>query len=268
MAQATLPIGMVDRLPATPRAHSAFEQALLEFVLQTEPQDVELLARISDPQARAAYAELEATRSAQDWPHLGLYRDENAEAEAGERPKVIFIGDSITEMWRYGDPALFSNGVLGRGISGQTSPQILLRFHADVVALKPIAVHILCGANDVAGNTGPNTPQDYRNNILAMLDIAERNGIKVLLGSITPAGQFSWLPEVQPVARIAELNDWLRKIADERGALFIDYFTALAAEDRSMRADYANDGVHPNAAGYAVMQPLALAAIRQALGTT
>jgi lysophospholipase L1-like esterase len=265
MSQVTPPIGMVDQLEATPRAQTPFEQAVLAFALNTGPQDAEVLARVMDPKAREAYAKAEAEQRAQDWPHLGLYRGEDAEDATAERPRVVFIGDSITEMWRYGDPELFSKGILGRGISGQTSPQILIRFYPDVVALKPAAVHILCGGNDIAGNTGPTTPQDFKNNIVAMLDIAEVNRIKVLLGSITPAAQFSQRPEVKPVARIAELNEWLHQIASERGAVFVNYFSALAAADRSMRADYANDGVHPNAAGYSVMRPLALAAIDQVL---
>ena len=267
MSQAIPPIGMVDQLQATPRAQTPFEQAVLAFALKTGPQDAEVLARVMDPEAREAYAKAEIEQRAVDWPHLGLYRGEDAEDVTAERPKVVFIGDSITEMWRYGDPELFSNGTLGRGISGQTSPQILIRFYPDVVALKPTAVHILCGANDIAGNTGPTTPQDYKNNIMAMLDIAQSNGIKVLLGSITPAAQFSHRPEVAPMARIAELNEWLRQIASERSAIFVDYFSALATEDRSMRTDYANDGLHPNAAGYEAMRPLALAAIQQVLGS-
>jgi lysophospholipase L1-like esterase len=258
---------MVDELEATPRARSPFEQAVLAFALQTGPQDAEVLARVMDPTTREAYAKAEAQQRAEDWPHLGLYRGENACVGTAHAPKVVFIGDSITEMWRYADPELFSDGIVGRGISGQTSPQILTRFYPDVVALKPTAVHILCGANDIAGNTGPTTPRDYTNNITAMLDMAQFNGIKVLLGSITPAAQFSHRPEIEPVARIKELNAWLGEIAIERGAMFVDYFSALATEDRSLRADYANDGVHPNAAGYSAMRPLALAAIEKVLGS-
>lgn len=263
MSQNPLPIGMVDKLEPTPRDHSPFEQAVVAFVLNTGPMDAELFARVTDTATRETYTKKEYERSATDWPHLGMYRGENASVH--ERPKVVFIGDSITEIWRHHDPDFFSNGILGRGISGQTSSQTLVRFYPDVVALKPIAVHILCGSNDIAGNTGPTTPQDFKNNIMTMLDIAEINGIKVLLGSITPSVRFSHRPEVKPAARIAELNDWLCKVASERGVVFIDYFTALAAEDRSLSPEYTNDGLHPNAAGYSVMQPLALTAINQVL---
>lgn len=265
MSQSTSPIGMVDALEPTARRNSPFEQAMLAFSLKTGPVDMDMLARVTDPVALEAYVKAEADRSATDWPHLGMYRGENAVLH--ERPKVVFIGDSITEIWRYGDPELFSDGILGRGISGQTSPQALLRFYPDVIALKPAAVHILSGINDVAGNTGPTTPQDYKNNILAMLDIAEINKIKVLLASLTPSAHFTHRPEITPIARIAELNDWLRQVADERGAVFVDYFKVLAAEDRSIRQEYSNDGLHPNAAGYSAMRPLALAAINLVLGS-
>lgn len=257
----TAPVGMADHLDATPRENSPFEQAVLEFVLRSGPPDMALIARVTDATDRAAYTAAEIEQRARDWPFLGLYRGENDFVRARGRPKVVFIGDSITEIWRYGDPDFFTNGIVGRGISGQTTPQTLLRFYPDVVALKPAAVHILCGGNDIAGNTGATTPQDYKNNILAMLDIAQVNGIKVLLGSITPAAAFSHSPQVRPIARIAELNEWLRFIAQERGAAFIDYFSALAAEDRSLPPEYTNDGLHPNKKAYAVMQLLARATI-------
>lgn len=265
MTQKANPVGMVDELEATPRANSPFEQAVLEFVLRSGPPDMALLARVTNASDRAAYTAAEVEQRTRDWPFLGLYRAENAAVRQQGRPKVVFIGDSITEIWRYGDPDFFTNGIVDRGISGQTTPQTLVRFYPDVVALKPTAVHILCGGNDIAGNTGATTPQDYKNNILAMLDIAQVNGITVLLGSITPAAGFSHSPQVRPIARIAELNEWLRQTANERGAVFIDYFSALAAEDRSLPPQYTNDGLHPNKAGYDVMRPLAMAAISHLL---
>lgn len=261
MTQKATPVGMVDELEATPRANSPFEQAVLEFVLRSGPPDMALMARVTDAGDRTAYTAAEVEQRARDWPFLGLYRGENEVVRQQGRPKVVFIGDSITEIWRYGDPDLFTNGIVGRGISGQTTPQTLVRFYPDVVALKPAAVHILCGGNDIAGNTGATMPQDYKNNMLAMLDIAQVNGIKVLLGSITPAAGFSHSPQVKPIARIAELNEWLRYIAEERGAVFIDYFNALVAEDRSLPPQYTNDGLHPNKFGYDVMRPLVVAAI-------
>ncbi|MBB5357470.1 lysophospholipase L1-like esterase [Rhodanobacter sp. ANJX3] len=262
MTQAQTPVGMVDRLDPTPRRHSPFEQALLKFLLGSGPAGPELIALVTDPEARAAYTAAEVGQRSRDWPFLGLYRGENETVRKEGCPKVVFIGDSITEIWRYADPGFFTNGIIGRGISGQTTPQTLIRFYPDVVALRPQAVHILCGSNDIAGNTGATTPQDYKNNILAMLDIAQVNGINVLLGSITPAAGFTHSPQVRPIARIAELNDWLRHTANERGAVFIDYFSALAAEDRSLPPRYTNDGLHPNRAGYDVMRPLVVEAMR------
>lgn len=263
MTQNASPVGMVDELEATPRAHTPFEQAVLEFVLRSGPPDKALLARVSHADDRAAFTAAGVEQRARDWPFLGLYRGENEVVRRQGRPKVVFIGNSITEIWCYGDPDLFTNGIVGRGISGQTTPQTLVRFYPDVVALKPAAVHILCGSNDIAGNTGATTPQDYKNNMLAMLDIAQFNGIKVMLGSITPAAGFSDSPQVNAIARIAELNEWLRDTAKERGVVFIDYFSALVADDRSLAPQYSNDGLHPNKAGYDVMRPLAMAAIEK-----
>jgi lysophospholipase L1-like esterase len=261
------PIGMVHELEPTPRKHTPYEQAALEFVLSTGPTDPVLLARLRDPAALQAGIQAETEQRASDWPNIGQYRGANIASRAVGSPKVVFIGDSITEFWQYADTDLFSKGIIGRGISGQTTQQHLVRFYPDVVSLKPIAVHILGGGNDVAGNTGATTPQDYKNNIMAMLDIAQCNSIKVLLGGILPAVHFPWRPEVKPAQWYAMLNDWLRDIARERGAIFIDYYSVMAEEDRSMRADFTNDGVHPNVVGYAAMRPLVLSAIHQVLGS-
>lgn len=254
-----LPTGMVDTLAPTPRERTPFELSLLDFVLGTGPIDPALLARIQDPGFVEAAAKATALQRERDWPALGRYRGENAAPAAP--PRAVFIGDSITELWPFASPELFADGIIGRGISGQTAPQILLRFHADVVAQHPAAVHILCGTNDIAGNTGPTTPEDYRRHILAMLDIAQANGLRVLLGSIPPAGYFLWQPAVKPAQRILELNDWLRETAAARDAGFVDYHQVLATPDGAMQPHFTNDGVHPNAAGYAAMTPLALAAI-------
>ncbi|WP_243048770.1 GDSL-type esterase/lipase family protein [Dyella sp. RRB7] len=263
MSQKTIPQGMVDELEPTPRTNTPFERAVLDYILKTGPRDMEMYARITDPQTRTAYEAAELQRRATDWPHLGMYRGENASLHV--RPDVVFIGCSITEIWQHGDASLFSNGIVGRGISGQTSQQLLLRFYPDVVALRPKVVHILCGSNDIAGNTGPCTPQDYKNNIMAMMDLAFANGMAVVIGSIPPSNQFNHRPEMHPAARIAELNTWLREIAGKRGATYVDYFSALTDIDGSLPPKYSNDGLHPNAAGYEVMRPLALAAIRSSL---
>jgi lysophospholipase L1-like esterase len=142
---------------------------------------------------------------------------------------------------------------------------MLVRFWQDVVALKPRVVHIMAGTNDIAGNTGPATVQDFRNNILAMIDLAHANGIAVVLAGIPPSQRLYWRGELDPRPLIHELNSWLRATAAERALVFVDYGTVLADTDGGLRADLGNDGVHPNRAGYAAMRPLAERAIAAAL---
>jgi lysophospholipase L1-like esterase len=196
-----------------------------------------------------------------DWAWLCRYRADNAKVDPANPPQVVFIGDSITENWVSLDPDLFGQTRLGRGISGQTSPQLLVRFWQDVIALKPRVVHIMVGTNDIAGNTGPTTPEAYKNAVRAMVSLAQANGIVVILGSIPPADTFGWATQHKPAPWIAGLNRWLKDYAAERGAVYADYFTPLAGPNGELRADYGPDGVHPNAAGYAVMRPVAEKAI-------
>jgi lysophospholipase L1-like esterase len=201
-----------------------------------------------------------------DWAWMCRYREENKAYDAKHPAKVVFLGDSITEGWSKIDPAYFSDGYVGRGLGGQTSPQILLRFYQDVVALHPQAVHIMIGTNDIAGNTGPNDVRAYQDNIRAMADLAKANGIKLILASILPADRFSWKPELKPAPRIAKLNAWLRDFAKANGHVYADYFSALAGPNGELLEKYGKDGVHPEAAGYDVMKPIADAAIRKAVG--
>ena len=154
---------------------------------------------------------------------------------------------------------------MDRGISGQTTSQIVLRFHADVVALHPRAVHILAGVNDVAGNNGPNRPEDFKNNIRAMVEMAKANRIKVILASITPAGVISWRKEINAAPRIVELNAWLAAYAKAQGAVYVNYHEALAGPDGAMKPGISRDGVHPSVVGYRLMAPLAKAAMAKAL---
>jgi lysophospholipase L1-like esterase len=171
------------------------------------------------------------------------------------------MGDSITENWGLADPGFFTSGLVNRGISAQTSAQMLLRFRADVIALRPAIVHILAGTNDVAGNNGPISPQDFQNNIQSMVELAQANGIRVILGSIPPAAVFSWRPELKPVPRIRALNEWLRSYAASHGLGYVDYYSALAGPAGELRATLANEGVHPNRDGYVIMRRLAEAAL-------
>ncbi|WP_062788129.1 SGNH/GDSL hydrolase family protein [Novosphingobium capsulatum] len=197
-----------------------------------------------------------------DWGNLCRYQ--KADRQVPQPLRAVFIGDSITEWWLTTAPAMFAGGIVDRGIAGQTSPQILLRFYQDVVRLRPRVVHIMCGTNDVAGNTGPTSPDEYAANVLAMVDLAKANGIAVVLGSVLPAGGFNWRSEMKPAAQIAALNAWLKDLARARGLAYADYYSAMATPEGAMKPGLSSDGVHPNAAGYAVMEPIARAALAEA----
>jgi lysophospholipase L1-like esterase len=192
------------------------------------------------------------------------YKSDNAAVLRGAHPTAVFMGDSITEGWRAGDPSLFNHTVLDRGISGQTSPQMLVRFYQDVVALHPQAVHIMAGTNDVAGNTGPSSPEDFKNNIRAMVDLASANHIRVIVASIPPAERFPWKLEIRPVEQIRQLNAWLRQFSEQHKLIYADYYSSLTTPAGAFRPELSNDGVHPNSDGYAAMRPIADAALRKA----
>ena len=199
-----------------------------------------------------------------DWAWLCRYRADNALIDPAHPPRVVFIGDSITENWLAADRDFFARGNLDRGISGQTSPQLLVRFYQDVVALHPRVVHIMIGTNDIAGNTGPTSPAAYQNAVRAMVDLAKANHIAVILGAIPPSNHFGWIAAVQPGPWIAQLNRWLKDYAKDQQLVFADYHAALAGPGGELPAAYGPDGVHPNAAGYAVMRPVAERAIAAA----
>jgi len=205
-------------------------------------------------------------RLSTDWPFLGRYREENGRIVAGGRPvEVVFLGDSITEGWLSKAPAFFTERRICRGIGGQTTPQMLVRFHADVVRLRPRAVHIMAGTNDIAGNTGPSTLAMMQDNFSAMIEIAAAHGIRLILASIPPALEFPWRPGVATVAPIAACNDWLKGEAARIGCPYADYFTAMADRRSGMREGLSYDQVHPTEQGYAVMRPVAEAAIGKVL---
>lgn len=264
MSDDTQPIGMADRLDSRGTGPDEEIIAFVQAYLAPGPMDEALLARVMSPEAAAVREEAARSLRERDWPNLSQYRDANA-ALSGHSPKAVFIGDSITEAWVAGDPALFAEGIVGRGIAGQTSPQVLLRFMADVVSLKPTVVHLLAGVNDIAGNTGPTTLADYQHNMTAMFVLAQAHGLRTIVGSLLPAGGFMWRPGIDPRSRIAEINHWLAARAAERGFVFADYHAALAAPDGTLRAEFTRDGVHPTAAGYAAMRATALAALASAM---
>lgn len=244
---------------------SRIEQLMAPFVAMIlEPGgSIDLEAVFASPEsAEIRRAEEELQRL--DWANLSRYRARNDAVRGGPAPEVVLLGDSITEYWRPAQPELFASGaIVNRGIGGQVSAQLLLRFTPDVTRLAPRAVHLMVGTNDVAGNLGPVADDDYRGNVEAMLDLADARGVRVILGSILPAAEFLWSPSVEPVPVIARWNAWLRDVARERGLVYADYFSALADARGGLPPHLGNDGVHPNRAGYAVMRPVFDAALAE-----
>ncbi|MHA6718717.1 GDSL-type esterase/lipase family protein [Sphingomonas sp. RS6] len=199
-----------------------------------------------------------------DWPDLGRYARDNAALIASGAPvRVVFMGDSITQGWRDKRPGFFVDGRFGRGIGGQTTPQMLVRMMADVIALRPRAVHIMGGTNDIAGNTGPMSPRMSHDMIAAMRELAGAHGIEVLLASVPPAGAFGWRPGLDTVTPIRALNDWIRDYAAQTGAHYVDYHPVLATPQGAMQPGLASDGVHPTEPGYLRMESVLLPLLRK-----
>lgn len=223
---------------------------------------------IPDPTAdvAASYKAWNDARVLQDFGGLCRYHDANAKLTAATSRRVVFFGDSITELWGGGDPALFTGDVINRGIGGQTTSQMVVRFQEDVIALHPRVVHILAGTNDIAGNTGPTTLPWIEANIRTMVELAKAHHIKIVLAAVLPAERYDWQPKLDPVPTIGALNAWLRTYAKVEGLVFIDYSAPLENERHGLKAEFSEDGVHPNAAGYAIMRPLVKRALHQALG--
>jgi lysophospholipase L1-like esterase len=197
-----------------------------------------------------------------DFGQLCRYPAKNAALKASkETVSVVFMGDSITDNWIGADPTLFTNGLVDRGISGQTTPQMLVRFRQDVVDLHPHAVHIMAGTNDVAGNTGAATMETVEGNIRSMAEMARANGINVILASTPPASAFPWSLDKKPGPQILAFNTWLRSYAAENRFGYADYYSALVDAAGGMKPGLSSDGVHPTPAGYAIMRPITLAAI-------
>lgn len=203
-------------------------------------------------------------RARMDPAGLLHYRADNAKLALTPEPRIVFMGDSITENWHNLAPDFFEHGRVGRGISGQTTLQMLVRFRQDVIDLKPRVVHIMAGTNDVAGNTGMETDADIQNDIRSMVELAQAHGIRVILASIPPAADFPWHKGLNPGPRIVRLNAWLKDYAARSGSVYADYWSATHDGD-AFRASLALDGVHPNKEGYAVMAPIAESAVRKAL---
>jgi lysophospholipase L1-like esterase len=204
-----------------------------------------------------------------DWPQLGYYREANAALPAvipGEQ-RVVFFGASVAEFWAQREPTFFvGKPYIDRGIGGQTSAQMLVRFRQDVIDLHPAAVVILEGTNDVAGNTGPMTPEMSEGNWRSMVELAKANGIRVVLTSITPSSDFPWHRGLHPAETIRARNAWLKDYAASHSVVYVDFYPPLANAEGGMKADLTVDGVHPNEKGYAAMAPLVQAGIDEALG--
>lgn len=212
-----------------------------------------------------------------DWPAVARYRDENTRitAPAKNEQRVVFMGDSITDGWddpKYGG---FFPGkpYLDRGISGQTTPQMLIRFRPDVITLKPKVVIILAGTNDIAGNTGPMTLQAIEDNLTSMSELAQASRIRVVLASLLPISDYEKTRDGKPIVRsvqrppaqIKELNEWMKRYATASGAVYLDYYSAMADDQGFLKVELSEDGLHPNQKGYDIMAPLAERAITSAL---
>lgn len=212
--------------------------------------------------------------AAQDWPNLNRYREANKaimemrknDSEDARKNWVVFMGNSITQNWASMDPEFFArNNYIGRGISGQTSPQMLLRFRQDVIELAPKAVVILAGTNDIAGNTGPSSIDMIMDNIISMAQLARANGIRVVLCSVLPANRYKWAPDVKPADTIIELNRQIKAYAEANQMVYVDFHTALVDKEKGLSAAYGADGVHPTLDGYKIMESLVVKGIEQAL---
>lgn len=208
------------------------------------------------------------TSTAQDWPNLQRFQAQNTalgKPATGEK-RVVFMGNSITEGWLHDSLSLFKNpAYINRGISGQTTPQMLVRFRQDVINLQPTAVVILAGINDIAGNTGPSTLEMIADNIFSMAELARSHNIEVILCSVLPAFDFPWRPDMEPANKVIALNKGLKAYAEKHGHIYLDYFSAMVDEQNGLRSELTYDGVHPNLDGYRLMEPLVTETIQQLL---
>ena len=197
--------------------------------------------------------------SAQDWANLSKYREDNAKlalASSSEN-RIVFMGNSITEDWKTFHPEFFlGKPYINRGISSQTTPQMLLRFRADVINLNPELVIILAGTNDIAGNTGPSSIEMIAHNIISMAELAMINDIKIILCSVLPVYDYTWKPGLNPVGKISALNEIIRDYAQNNGIMYLDYYSSMVDDRKGLTEDYTYDGVHPNKLGYIIMESL------------
>jgi len=244
---------------------AAFALESAEARAQTAAAPADSCAAHSDGIPSSDASSAKPVRQTGDWAWLCRYREENRLLHGQDAPQVVFIGDSITEHWPTSGLENFDKGWVGRGIGGQASSQILLRFHQDAIALKPKVIHLLAGGNDVARNAGAWDPVAFQNNIKAMVDQACAHNIALVLGTILPAKQFYWRKEIEPVDEIRSLNRWIAQFAASHRIRLVDYYTPMATPEGAMRADLTEDGVHPNRHGYQVMRRAMDSALAEAL---
>jgi lysophospholipase L1-like esterase len=203
-----------------------------------------------------------------DWAYLKRYAAENARLPppVPDEHRIVFLGNSITEAWSYTDPGFFKNtSYINRGISGQTTSQMLVRFRQDVIELRPKIVVILAGTNDIAQNTGPITVEHIAGNIFSMAELARANGIEPVLCSVLPVKEYYWRKRIDPVPLIIRLNELVSSYCTKNNIIYIDYYPLLANKDHGLDEKYTSDGVHPNTEGYKRMDTLTEKAITEAL---
>ena len=204
--------------------------------------------------------------NAQDWANLGKYNEANSKLNMKSGSRIVFMGNSITEGWMQDTTSFFyTKNYINRGIGGQTTPQMLVRFRADVLDIKADVVVILAGINDIAGNTGASTLEMVFNNIQSMTELAMANNIKVVLSSVLPASKLSWKPDVDPAEKIVKLNGMINAYANKKGILYLDYYTSMVGDDKGLRKELTTDGVHVTLAAYKLMERLAERAIARVL---
>lgn len=254
--------GMRDlSLPSDTWADRFLEWMQVQGLLQPRSSNVDVRESIRRSRERVE-------RVANDWAWLNRYKEENEKLgppKSGEQ-RVVFMGNSITAGWITHRPEFFaSRPYINRGISGQTTPQMLIRFKQDVINLKPAAVVILAGINDIAENTGPTTPEAILDNLSGMVSLAKAHGIKVILCSVLPAYDFPWRPGLEPAPKVEHLNTLIKEFAEKNGVYYLDYYSSLVDERKGMKKAYARDEVHPTVEGYKVMEPLVEDAIRKVL---
>ncbi|HEX3385688.1 MAG TPA: GDSL-type esterase/lipase family protein [Mucilaginibacter sp.] len=222
------------------------------FLKATDPKVAEAIANANKP----------------DWPNLRKYDEANSKvpAPAAGEKRVVFMGNSITEGWKYSDSAFFSGRpYYDRGISGQTTPQMLVRFREDVINLHPAVVVILAGINDIAQNTGFVKLEDTFGNIVSMVELAHDAKIKVVISSVLPANRLSWRPSIDPAEKVIQLNKMLKDYADANKIVYLDYYSAMVDDKKGLPKNLSSDGVHPTLEGYKVMEPMVEKAIDEAM---